>query len=110
MLTTFSVNRNSETAGLRWQTLHIDLVRNYLFNFEKQPFLSYWPREIDWIQAGKNFVWVIGTYYEYIHGDTIVRKGIGLIVAWNNMIRCSQLNALFYRRSCDRLSPSPGAF
>eukprot|EP00058_Branchiostoma_floridae_P025702 XP_002611192.1 hypothetical protein BRAFLDRAFT_88408 [Branchiostoma floridae] len=68
--------RDSETAGLRWQSVHIDLVRNYLFNFEKQPFLSYWPREIDWIQAGKNFVWVIGTYYEYIHGDTIVRKGI----------------------------------
>ncbi|XP_078603464.1 uncharacterized protein LOC144877421 [Branchiostoma floridae x Branchiostoma japonicum] len=67
---------DSETAGLRWQPVHIDLVRNYLFNFEKQPYLSYWPREIDWIQAGKNFVWVIGTYYEYMHGDTIVRKGI----------------------------------
>ncbi|XP_078583907.1 uncharacterized protein LOC144866419 [Branchiostoma floridae x Branchiostoma japonicum] len=67
---------NSETAGLRWQTVHIDSYTNALFNFEKWPVETPWYHEIDWIQSGRNLVWITGTLYPNIYGDTIVRKGI----------------------------------
>ncbi|XP_078700194.1 uncharacterized protein LOC144926975 isoform X3 [Branchiostoma floridae x Branchiostoma belcheri] len=67
---------NSKTAGSHWQAVHIGLVTNFLFNFEKTPRGYDWIHEIDQIHSGKNVLWVIGTQDSYIYGDTIVRKGI----------------------------------
>ncbi|XP_019639146.1 PREDICTED: uncharacterized protein LOC109481108 [Branchiostoma belcheri] len=63
-----------KTAGTHWQAVHIGLVTNFLFNFEKTPRGYNWIHEIDQIHSGKNVLWVIGTQDSYIYGDTIVRK------------------------------------
>ncbi|XP_035663537.1 uncharacterized protein LOC118407214 [Branchiostoma floridae] len=66
---------NDETAGLRWQAVHIDVVHNALFNLEKLPISSDWYHEIDWIHSGKTSVWVIGSYPDFMYGETIALKG-----------------------------------
>ncbi|CAH1266505.1 CUBN [Branchiostoma lanceolatum] len=68
---------NEATSGTKWQAVPIGDATDSFFNFESFAITSNWDNhEIEWIHAGKNLVWITGSYNTFIHGDTIVRKGI----------------------------------
>eukprot|EP00058_Branchiostoma_floridae_P004017 XP_002589505.1 hypothetical protein BRAFLDRAFT_88364 [Branchiostoma floridae] len=65
------------TMGTGWETVHINDIGSDIFYFKGLSFGYPWlGHEIDWIYAGKEFVWVIGTNPAFSVGSTIARKGI----------------------------------
>ncbi|XP_078616467.1 CUB and sushi domain-containing protein 3-like [Branchiostoma floridae x Branchiostoma japonicum] len=78
---------NNETAGVRWQTVHIGLgyIQGGLFAFEKTLRRFRWKHDLDRIHSGKNLLWVIGSIpsLSRVYGWTIVMKGTELL--YHNM-------------------------